>query len=119
MDLGPFLISLTVKDIDASRSFYESFGFSVIDGAHITKDFPLEEGQDWLILRKDSIGIGLFQGMFEQNIMTFHPPDVRGLQKHLKSKGISFDLEADEASEGGAHAMLTDPDGNLILMEQI
>ena len=119
MNLGPFLVSLAVKDINASRTFYETFGFTVIDGAHVNKDFPLQEGQDWLILQKDSIGIGLFQGMFNQNILTFHPEDVRGLQKHLKANGIKLDLEADENSEGSAHAMLDDPDGNRILLEQI
>jgi catechol 2,3-dioxygenase-like lactoylglutathione lyase family enzyme len=118
MELGTFSLSLAVKDIEASRTFYEAFGFEVIDGSHVNQDYPMEEGQAWMVLKLGTTAIGLFQGMFEENILTFNPPDVRGVQQHLKGKGITFEKEADEATTGPAHAMLTDPDGNLILLDQ-
>jgi lactoylglutathione lyase len=109
MDLGVFSISLAVKDISASKAFYEKFGFTVIDG-------NIEE--NWLILKNENTVIGIFQDMFEENILTFHPSDVRAIQKELKAQGIEFTLEADENTEGPAHAALVDPDGNQILMDQ-
>lgn len=109
MNLGDFSISLSVQDIEASLTFYQAFGFEVLDG---------EREQGWLILKNGPAKIGLFQGMFEGNILTFNPEDVRGLQKRLKASGISFTKEADEATEGPASAMLTDPDGNSILLDQ-
>lgn len=118
MDLGTFSLSLAVKDINASQKFYESLGFEVIDGSHTNKDYPMEEGQAWMVLKLGTTAIGLFQGMFEVNILTFNPPDVRGVQKQLKKDGIEFEKEADETTSGPAHAMLTDPDGNLILLDQ-
>jgi lactoylglutathione lyase len=109
MDLGTFSVSLAVKDIHASKAFYEKFGFVVIDG-------NIQE--NWLILRNDTAIIGLFQDMFEHNILTFNPLDVRAIQRDLKAQGITFALEADETSEGPAHATLADPDGNQILLDQ-
>lgn len=109
MNLGTFSVSLAVKDIAASRRFYEAFGFTRLDG---------DESQNWLILENGDAKIGLFQGMFEGNILTFNPSDVRSVQKNLKAQGISFQLEADESTTGPAHATLIDPDGNAILLDQ-
>ena len=109
MQLGTFSVSLTVKDIKVARAFYEKLGFSVIFGV---------EAENWLILQNGEAKIGLFQGMFEDNILTFNPPDVRAIQRTLKAQGVEFTLEADETSAGPAHATLTDPDGNAILFDQ-
>jgi lactoylglutathione lyase len=109
MDLGSFSVSLAVKDIKASRAFYEKLGFEVVDG---------DESQNWLMMRHGSTKIGLFQGMFEQNVLTFNPADVRSIQKGLKAQGLAFALEADESTTGPAHASLLDPDGNPILLDQ-
>jgi lactoylglutathione lyase len=108
MKLGTFSVSLTVKDIKASRAFYEKLGFEQIDGV---------EEQNWLIMRQGDVKIGLFQGMFEKNLMTFNPRDVRGLQAKLKQDGIQPLTEA-EGEEGPAHMVLQDPDGNTILFDQ-
>ncbi len=110
MDLGDFSLSLAVRDIAASKRFYEGLGFEVIDGA-------IEE--KWLIMRSGRAKIGLFQDMFDRNIITFNPPDVRAIQAALKHRRYAFIEEADEQSEGPAAAMLRDPDGNLILMDQL
>ena len=109
MDLGTFSVSLSVKDLKASRAFYEALGFEPIFGS---------EEQRFLIMGRENAKIGLFQGMFEGNILTFNPTDVRSIQKDLKARGIGFALEADETTSGPAHAMLTDPDGNAILIDQ-
>ena len=121
MNLGAFSISLAVKDIELSRIFYEKLGFAVF-GGDIT--------QNWLIMKNGSHVIGLFQGMFEENILTFNPgwdqdaqtlesfSDVRELQRELKARGIDFDSEADENSTGPASFIITDPDGNPILIDQ-
>lgn len=109
MDLGIFSVSLAVKDIKASRAFYEKLGFEVFLG---------QEDQKWLILRHGTTNIGLFQGMFPSNILTFNPTDVRAIQQALKAQGITFSLEADETTTGPAHAMIVDPDGNSILIDQ-
>jgi lactoylglutathione lyase len=121
MKLGTFSVSLTVKDISVSKSFYESLGFQAF-GGDIT--------QNWLIMKNENCVIGLFQGMFEKNILTFNPgwnqnaenlesfTDVRELQKQLKVKGIKMLSEADESSEGPAHFTIEDPDGNQILVDQ-
>lgn len=109
MDLGTFSVSLAVKDIAASRAFYETLGFEVIHG---------DQDQNWLILRNGEAKIGLFQGMFEGNILTFNPKDVRSIQKTLKASGITLVREADEGTEGPAHVTLHDPDGNAILIDQ-
>lgn len=121
MNLGAFSISLNVKDIQKSKSFYETLGFQVL-GGDIT--------QNWLILKNESCVIGLFQGMFEKNILTFNPgwnqnvenldsfSDIRNLQKQLKEKGIKMLTEADESSNGPASLTIEDPDGNPILVDQ-
>jgi predicted enzyme related to lactoylglutathione lyase len=121
MDLGNFSISLAVKDIEASKQFYEKFGF---------KSFAGDIGQNWLILKNGAHAIGLFQGMFEKNILTFNPgwdsnaqqlasfTDVRELQRQLKALGVSFLQEADESTTGPASFLAVDPDGNPILLDQ-
>lgn len=108
-ELGAFSVSLAVKDIQASREFYEKLGFEVFDG---------KQEENWLMLRNGSTKIGLFQGMFEHNTLTFNPPDVRAVQKQLKANGITFMQEADETTTGPAHAFLLDPDGNPVLFDQ-
>lgn len=109
MDLGDFSVSLAVKNLEASLAFYQNLDFDVIGG---------EREQGWLILKNDKAKIGLFQGMFEGNILTFHPRDVRGIQKRLKAAGTALESEADETTSGPASAMLRDPDGNAILLDQ-
>ncbi len=121
MELGVFSISLAVKDITASRAFYEKFGFKVFAG---------DASQRWLILKNGPHVIGLFQGMFEKNSLTFNPgwdsnasklntfTDVRDLQRELKAQGIKLTTEADEASTGPASFTTIDPDGNPILVDQ-
>ncbi len=121
MKLGAFSISLAVKDIQASIAFYSKLGFEPVGG---------DADQGWIILRNDTTNIGLFQGMFENNILTFNPgwsakaealeafEDVRDLQKKLKEQGIDLIEEADEAGEGPASFTLVDPDGNPILVDQ-
>ncbi len=121
MQVGAFSISLSVKDLEVSKQFYEKLGFSVFAGG-------ME--QRYLIMKNGNALIGLFQGMFEGNILTFNPgwdenaqnverfDDVRQIQQHLKSKGIELTTEADEKTTGPASIMLTDPDGNTILFDQ-
>lgn len=121
MELGAFSISLAVKDIAASKAFYEKFGFTVF-GGDIT--------QNWLILKNGDCVIGLFQGMFEKNILTFNPgwdqnaqklatyTDVRELQRQLKAQGVELMSEADETTRGPASFFAVDPDGNPILVDQ-
>ena len=121
MELGAFSISLAVKDIQASKEFYEKLGFAVF-GGDIT--------QNWLILKNGEYVIGLFQGMFEKNMLTFNPgwdsnaqkldtfTDVRELQKSLKAQGVELTSQADESTTGPAYFMLMDPDGNPILIDQ-
>jgi catechol 2,3-dioxygenase-like lactoylglutathione lyase family enzyme len=121
MELGAFSISLAVKDITASRAFYEKFGFQVFAG---------DASQHWLILKNGPHAIGLFQGMFEKNILTFNPgwdsnaselkqfTDVRDLQRELKAQGVQLTTEADETSTGPASFTTVDPDGNPILVDQ-
>jgi lactoylglutathione lyase len=121
MELGAFSISLAVKDLAASRSFYEKLGFQVFGG---------DASQNWLIMKNDSHLIGLFQGMFEKNILTFNPgwdqnaqglasfTDVRELQRRLKGLGVQPVQEADESTTGPASLVVVDPDGNPILIDQ-
>ena len=121
MKLGAFSISLAVKDIRASRAFYEKLGFSDLGG---------DIEQNWLIMTNGSATIGLFQGMFEANILTFNPgwnadatpfdpfDDVRELQQRLESAGIAIETRADPARTGPAHFAIRDPDGNSILVDQ-
>ncbi len=121
MQLGAFSISLTVKDIHASKAFYEKLGF---------KDLGGDISQNWLILKNGDCIIGLFQGMFEKNMLTFNPgwdsnanaveqfTDVREIQRSLKQQGVQFLTEADETTTGPAHFIVEDPDGNPILFDQ-
>lgn len=121
MQLGAFSVSLTVKDLQASKAFYEKLGFHTLGG---------NEEFNYLILKNGEHVIGLFQGMFEKNILTFNPgwdqsaqnldsyTDVRELQKALKAQGIVFESEADESTTGPAHFVIHDPDGNPILVDQ-
>ena len=121
MDLGNFSVSLAVKDIEASRKFYEKFGFTVFAG---------DASQNWLILKNGTHVIGLFQGMFEKNILTFNPgwnsdaqklasfTDVRELQRQLKAQGVKLEQEADESTTGPASFVAVDPDGNTLLFDQ-
>ena len=120
MKLGAFSVSLSVKDLQKSKAFYEHLGFTVLGG---------DLSKNYLIMKNENSLIGLFQGMFEGNILTFNPDwnedgknidsfdDVRQIQQQLKSKAISLDSEADESSTGPASMMFKDPDGNLILID--
>ena len=118
MNLGQFSVSLAVKDISASLEFYQKFGFEVIDGGHMNEAFADSDTQKWRILKNGSAAIGLFQGMFEDNILTFNPEDLRPIQKTLKESGVEFVSEADMTASGPCSAVLTDPDGNTILLDQ-
>ena len=111
MDLGKHYIALNVKDIRASKDFYEKLGF-----VQDERWGSVEE--KWITLNNGDIMIGLYQGMFPQNILTFNPKDVRSIQKELKAKGIALDTECDETTKGPAHISLKDPDGNPILIDQ-
>ena len=121
MELGAFSISLAVKNLGASRQFYEKFGF---------KAFAGDASKNWLIMKNGDHVIGLFQGMFEKNILTFNPgwnqnaqklaafTDVRELQRRLKAQGVNLVNEADESTTGPASLIAVDPDGNPILLDQ-
>jgi lactoylglutathione lyase len=121
MQLGNFSVSLAVKDIAASRDFYEKLGFAVFTG---------DASQNWLIMKNGDAIIGLFQGMFERNMLTFNPgwdsnarplptfTDVRELQRQLRAQGVQFLSEADESTTGPASFLVVDPDGNPILVDQ-
>jgi catechol 2,3-dioxygenase-like lactoylglutathione lyase family enzyme len=121
MNLGAFSISLAVKDLEASRRFYDKFGFKVFAG---------NAAQNWLILKNGEHVIGLFQGMFEKNILTFNPgwdqgaqqlesfTDIRDLQRQLKVQGVQLQTQADEGTTGPASFVAVDPDGNPILVDQ-
>jgi catechol 2,3-dioxygenase-like lactoylglutathione lyase family enzyme len=121
MNLGAFSISLAVKDLSTSRAFYKKLGFEVVAG---------EATANYLILQNGDSTVGLFQGMFEQNILTFNPgwtsqqetleefPDVREIQRSLKEQGLELQSEADESTSGPASLVLVDPDGNPILIDQ-
>lgn len=121
MELGAFSISLAVEDLQASKSFYEKFGFAVVGG---------EASENWLILRNGDATIGLFHGMFDKNILTFNPgwdgsaeklaefTDVRELQRRLKADGVQLMSEADESATGPDSFIAIDPDGNPILVDQ-
>ncbi|WP_236973826.1 VOC family protein [Membranihabitans maritimus] len=121
MKLGAFSISLSVKDLQASKAFYEKLGFSEFGG---------DMEKNYLIMKNGNTLIGLFHGMFENNILTFNPgwdenantlenfDDVREIQKDLKGKGVDLETEADESSSGPASFVVIDPDGNAILVDQ-
>lgn len=121
MKLAAFSISLAVKDIAASRAFYEKLGFTAFGG---------NQDQRWLIMKNETTLIGLFQGMFEHNMLTFNPgwdsdaknletfDDVREIQRRLKANNVVPRVEADESAQGPAHIVVVDPDGNQILIDQ-
>ncbi len=121
MQLGAFSISLAVRDLQASKAFYEKLGFS---------EFAGNAAQNWLILRNGDTVIGIFQGMFEKNMLTFNPgwdgnaqtlpsfTDIRELQRRLKASGVTLLKEADETSSGPASLLALDPDGNPVLLDQ-
>jgi catechol 2,3-dioxygenase-like lactoylglutathione lyase family enzyme len=121
MELGHFSISLAVKDIRESLVFYEKLGFKPVAG---------QLAQNWIVLQNGSTKIGLFQGMFPRNLMTFNPgwgpdgqalerfQDVRELQRALKAQGLTMTVAADEGTQGPAHFVITDPDGNPLLFDQ-
>ncbi len=121
MELGSFSVSLAVKDLATSKGFYEKLGFESVGG---------DPQQNWLILKNGDHVLGLFQGMFEKNLLTFNPgwdqncneldsfADVREIQRELKNRGIALSSEADDSTSGPASLMLSDPDGNQILIDQ-
>lgn len=121
MELGAFSVSLAVKDIRASKAFYEKLGFTSLGG---------DIAENWLILKNGDHVIGLFQGMFDRNILTFNPGwdqgarklksfvDVRELQRRLRAQGVKFATESDEGTKGPASFTIVDPDGNPILVDQ-
>ena len=121
MKLGAFSVSLNVKDIHKSKEFYENLGFQIFGG---------DISQNWLIMKNENTVIGLFQGMFDKNILTFNPgwdanaqnldtfTDIREIQKQLKETGITMLTEANDSTEGPAHFIIEDPDGNQILFDQ-
>lgn len=121
MELGAFSVSLSVKDLQASKAFYQKLGFTEFGG---------DATQNWLILKNKDTVIGLFQGMFDSNVLTFNPgwnsdaetvedfPDVRAIQQHLKDQGISLKDETDPDGDGPGFISLVDPDGNGILIDQ-
>ena len=108
IDLGNFSVSLAVKDLQTSIAFYALFGFEQIAG---------EPENNWIILKNGDAKIGLFQGMFENNLMTFNPSDARGIEAHLKANGVE-PIQATEGDSGPAHFLVVDPDGNTILVDQ-
>lgn len=121
MELGAFSVSLSVKDLETSRAFYEKLGFTQMGG---------NADENWLILRNGDTIIGIFQGMFEGNMLTFNPgwdgdakpldsfTDVRDLQRALQAQGVAFTTEADTTTSGPGYFVLVDPDGNIILVDQ-
>ncbi|MFJ3516058.1 MULTISPECIES: VOC family protein [unclassified Streptomyces] len=121
MDLGAFSVSLTVRDLDASKAFYENLGFTVFGG---------NPEQKWLILKNGDVVIGLFVGMFERNMLTFNPgwdanasalesfTDIRDVQRWLKARGVELLTEVDESGSGPGSFLILDPDGNPVLFDQ-
>ncbi|MFE5809121.1 VOC family protein [Streptomyces sp. NPDC056491] len=121
MDLGAFSVSLTVRDLDASKAFYENLGFTVFGG---------NPEQKWLILKNGDVVIGLFVGMFEKNMLTFNPgwdanasalesfTDIRDVQRRLKARGVELLTEVDESGSGPGSFLILDPDGNPVLFDQ-
>lgn len=121
MQLGAFSLSLTVRDLAASRAFYERLGFATLGG---------EPAENWIILKNGECVIGLFEGMFERNMLTFNPgwdqsaqpvgafEDVRELQRELREQGVEFVETADESTTGPAYFVINDPDGNPVLVDQ-
>ncbi|MDY6874067.1 MAG: VOC family protein [Chloroflexota bacterium] len=118
MELGNFSVSLPVKDIEKSMVFYKALGFSVIDGGHQNKQYPDTEDAKWRILESKSVVIGLFQGQFDERILTFNPPNVRAIQRRLDEAGIELIDRAEGEGDAPAYITLRDPDGNLIMFDQ-
>ena len=119
MELGQFSMSLAVQDLAASRDFYLKLGFEVVPGENFSSDGDTHVyNRDWVILRSDTATLGLFQGMFDTNTITFNPPDVRAIQASLKEQGVEIEMECDESTSGPAAIFLKDPDGNPVLLDQ-
>lgn len=110
MELGQFSVSLAVKDIAVSKAFYEALGFKALDGCGSIAD-------KWLIMQNEAAVIGLFQDMFEHNIMTFNPSDARAIEAKMKASGYA-PIRAAEGNEGPCHTVFTDPDGNQVMFDQ-
>lgn len=114
MDLGRFYVALAVKDIKKSLEFYQKLGFSIYEGVGGIE-------QKWLIIEHHGVTLGLYEGMFEDNVLTFNPQapsEIRDIQKTLKKNGLELTKEADESTTGPEHITLIDPDGNPILIDQ-
>ncbi len=117
MELGTFSLSIVVKKIEESVSFYEHLGFTVIDGGHINNNFKDTVTQKWRILEHSSLKIGLFQGMFQQNILTFNSSDILNIQENLKGKSINL-IKETSSNESMKSIIFSDPDGNQIMLDQ-
>lgn len=110
MELGMFSLSLAVKDIEASKAFYEGIGFNLLENCGSVED-------KWLIMKNGTTMIGLFEGMFEDNILTFNPTDVRAIEAHLASQGVEITVPV-KGDSGPGHCMVKDPDGNVLMFDQ-
>jgi predicted lactoylglutathione lyase len=110
MELGQFSVSLNVKDISASSTFYQVLGFEALEGCGSVED-------KWLIMQNGTTTIGLFEGMFEHNILTFNPTDARAIERKLVQNGITLDSQT-KGNTGPTHLMLKDPDGNVLMFDQ-
>lgn len=117
MELGTFTLSLTVQDMDSSVEFYQTLGFEIIDGGHTNEAFKDSDTMKWRIMEHPSVKIGLFQGMFDNNILTFNPKDVLSIQENLKKADINLIKETNE-SEAMKSIIFADPDGNQIMLDQ-
>ena len=118
MDLGRFSLSLAVADLDASVTFYESLDFEVVDGGHASEHFPDTEDCRWRVLRHGDTLLGLYEGMFDRNLLAFHPTDVRSIQERLRERGVEIVREIGDDESGPVSIMLRDPDGNPIMLDQ-
>ena len=119
MELGQFSVSLTVKDLQASKAFYAKLGFEMLPGLDFqTDDQESQYDKNWVILTNGTDHIGLFQGMFDKNVLTWNPKDARAVQKRLKEQGVELISEADESTTGPCSLTMLDPDGNPILIDQ-
>lgn len=117
MNLGSFSLSLAVQDIKKSEQFYQALGFATIDGGHINTGFKDTEEMKWRILENDSVKIGLFQGMFSDNMLTFNTSDIEKVQQRIKKANINLEKELEKGKKSGT-IMLKDPDGNTIMFDQ-
>lgn len=119
MKLGVFTLSLNVADLEESLRFYQLLGFEVIDGGHVNPEMPDLDDAKWRILEHESVKIGLFQGMFDENILTFMPENVRRIQRRFQANGIDLLVEPDEDDIGATTVVVADPDGNLLMFDQV